>query len=379
MSTTFSVPVDSFGRVSESNLTSRLQTWEQLNLETLNLTDSHLQTNKTDSLNQFVSIELRDAVLQVMIIPIILVALVGVVNNVLNMATFWKMGFNVTTNISFFALSMTGFVSNCVIIVICASMLEVCGLMNLGVDLTEVLFLMTPVASSLSAFGSWVTAIVNVERCFSIFYPGRVKDVFTRKTTLSLIAGMFFLQVTNVSLNMSQMNPAVSKSPTGHEDQLVLDLSADDKDMYVSLMFWASSFTTLVCFCVVATSTTFLAIALQQRKRWLQSLPGGQSTSIKKDKKLIRAVVIISTVFIFCFAPGSLRILTIFAFPDLNPLDSRYKNFSFIAAAFIGLLHALSDSVNFFVYFQMSSNFRQCLKEWLCRSPVIMRNWVVPA
>ena len=326
---------------------------------------------------QIVSLQIRNIVMKVLCIPFLFVTITGILNNALNMLAFCRMGFKHTTNISLFVLSVADFITGWIYLFVAVTTLDMSGFVDLRVDVAEIQYLLAPIALSVAAFGTWVTAIINLERCFCIILPQKVERFFSRKNTIILITMMLFLQMINIVVNAATVRFVVIRSSaTGGRIQVAVDRCNFNTAMYEALTFSLSTIITLICFAIIVVSTIFLGVALKQRKRWLQSLPGSQHLAIEKDRKLVRTVVVISTTFILCFLPGALTILATLASHSLNPMDPRCENLNFITSAFISLFQAISGMMNFFVYFSMSSNFRSNLKELRCRMCIRSNNQV---
>ena len=331
-----------------------------------NSSESPTEVTETAPIQPLVSLELRDTLLGVINIPNLVVAIAGILTNTLNMLAFHRMGFHNTTNISFFSLAIADFTCEWLYASVAVLRLNISGVIDLGVDFTDAQYLFAPVILGVSTLGSWVTAIISVERCCCIVFPVTVKKVFTPKTTLRFIVGMLLFQIANIATNLTTVALALYRPPNSDRPQILIDRSKIDKELYIGLNLWASSFITFICFGIIVASTTFLVIALRQRQRWLQAQPHLQNGIIERDKKLVRTVAAISVIYIICYLPGFITVLTSFAIPGMNPLNRGTENLSFIQASYVSLFQSLSQMINLFIYFKLSSSFNRCLKELLC-------------
>ncbi|GFS09165.1 chemosensory receptor B [Elysia marginata] len=106
----------------------------------------------------------------------VLVGFLGLLTNIANVITFFRMGLTTTNNINFFALSIAD--------LFCAAYTTSClVLLHPFVDDVvwnfSLLSMMTVVHIlylCASAFGSWVTAVICVQRFCCIVYPMKVKS-----------------------------------------------------------------------------------------------------------------------------------------------------------------------------------------------------------
>ena len=220
-----------------------------------------------DTMQQILSLEKRILILKINSVPLLLVALIGLPTNVLNMLTFRKMGLYSTINISFFFLSIIDLVCECLYTFTALAFMEMSELIDISVELADVVYLLGPVAMGLIAIGSWLTALISVERCCCVVIPLKVKNIFTKKVTLGLILGMIIFQIASVTVCLTQMKFTMKPSPGDHWRKIVLDRSKIDKFLIAALVFGASSSITFICFIVIVASTVFLSIVLRQRER----------------------------------------------------------------------------------------------------------------
>ncbi|KAK3800922.1 hypothetical protein RRG08_060267 [Elysia crispata] len=276
-----------------------------------------------------ISFSLRNNLLAVNSSLIFLLGLAGLPTNVLNLLIFRTLGLDSSININFFALSTADFVCALLYIIEALILLDLSQILQLPMDLTDLEYLVASLGASVSSFGSWVTAIISVERCCCILLPVRVKHIFTRKLTVCLIVGMLVVQLVTLTASFSMMRLVLIRSPLGDRPKVGLADAATVSTLLVTLFFWGSSFPAFVCFALIVVSTIFLAITLRQRERWLQTLPGQRNENIEKNKKLVATVVAISAIYIACFLPGASTIGVYFAFPSLDAFNLHNEDCSY--------------------------------------------------
>ena len=103
------------------------------------------------------------------------IAIFGTLANVANIVVFYRMGFSVTSNISLFALAISDLICVFNILVIWLVHHPAFYYEEFYMRLTDIVILMIPIFHCSSAFGSWVTAIINVERSCCVVIPMKVK------------------------------------------------------------------------------------------------------------------------------------------------------------------------------------------------------------
>ena len=314
---------------------------------------------------QAISLDQRNLILKITSILIMVVTVVAFTTNILNIITFYRMHLYSTINLCFFALSIIDLACEFLYAVIALVMMGMSDLIDFGAEVTDLLYLLGPVVMGFSTLGSWVTAIVSVERCCWLVSGKRIKSFFTRRNTLSLILGMLLFQLISITVNLAQMRLSAVHLDRAGRKQIVLDRSKINSTFFLYIRFWSGAVVTFICFVIIASSTSFLGIKLRQRERWLQNPRCPRNALIRRAKTQVRAVIGVSASYIASHLPGMIFIvLTIFS-PALKPLDPHKDNLFLAIGSCIVLCQSLSDVINFFVYLKIISNFKICLRELL--------------
>ncbi|GFS14864.1 chemosensory receptor A [Elysia marginata] len=335
-----------------------------------NLTRPFIENGTSPVVTQLVSLSLRNTFLTVNGGILLLLSVAGLPINILNMMAFRKLGFDISMNISLFALSAADFACACLYAALAVIMQDMSGLIDLSIDLNDVQFMLGIVIVCLSAYGSCVTALINLERCCCVIFPTKFKDYFTRKSTICLLTAMLAVQMGIIATCTGSSSFSVTKSPTsGGRSRLRLKTSRLGRIFFIELLFWGASVPFMLSFVGIVVSTIFLSTALNQRNRWLKSLPGSQIETIAKNQKLVGTVVAISATYIICFLPKvTVSFVDLFN-PALNPMVTSKGNIAFVGVSFMRIFQAFSGMFNIFIYVKMNSKFRQYLKKLLCCSP----------
>ena len=312
-------------------------------------------------IQQLISLHMRNLIAMVNSSLILVVALAAMLVNILNCLTFRKIGLHSGINISFFCLSTADFVSAFCLAFIAVVMKDIAREIDLGIDLTDVGYTAGAVHLGVLSFSSWVTAVINAERCCCVVLPMKVKQIFTRKITIGLILGMLVFQTANTTAILATVRFAVVWSSQQNRPQVLLHMSTYNQKLSSILAFWGSTFVTAICCCVIVASTIFLAKSLRKRKETFQSMDGQQHRTMLRDQRLIRSAVGISTIFIACFIPTGTIYLVSFAYPAFHVYDPYLGNLAQATSSFSLIFQAVSGVVNIFVYFKMNSRYKQCL------------------
>ncbi|GFS16658.1 chemosensory receptor B [Elysia marginata] len=326
------------------------------------------EENATSSVEPFVSLSLRNTFMAINGSVLFLLAVSGIPINILNMVAFRKLGLSVSINISFFALSAVDFACACLYLFVAVIMQDMYGFIDIGVDISDVQYLSAFVLISFTTCGSFVTALINLERCCCVVLPVRVKDIFTRLSTVGLIAGMLLIQAAITAVHLASLSMTITTKSSMHSrPKIVLNRTRIDSDLHFALLWWGASFPTLISFAIVVICSIFLAFSFKQREKWLNSLAAPHNATIAKNKKLINIVVVISFIYIICYLPRViLNVAFIVTSSTTSPFETKSENLTLILSSFIRNFQALSGMCNTFAYLKMNTRFKQYLKNLLC-------------
>ena len=119
----------------------------------------------------------------------------------------------------------------------------------------------------------------------------------------------------------------------------------------------------ILCFGIVFISTLFLIIRLKQTVKWRSSAVNQTNTESSKETRVARSVVYICSIFITCFLPNVATDIARVSFKSLSLLNPKLRWLLSIIFIFNFLLQTMNSSLNIFVYYSMSSRYRQVFKE----------------
>lgn len=124
-------------------------------------------------------------------------------------------------------------------------------------------------------------------------------------------------------------------------------------------------------FTVISISTVVLVIKLKSKTKWRQkftaSLASDSRSTSSRDQTLSKMVVMISTMFIICYAPVCVIFVFLIAVPTACR-DGIFGNVYRILFSFAYILESINASFNIFSYYKVSSRYRQ-----ICRQTFIGR------
>ncbi|GFO08202.1 chemosensory receptor b [Plakobranchus ocellatus] len=314
--------------------------------------------------------------------------LMGTVTNVLNIMVFCRQGFRESINVSLCGLAVSDLGS-----LLTLQWLNICfnplfQQADLPFDPLQIEYIT----------GGWphvcfvritglITAYITLERCLCITMPLKVKLIMTPRNTVVYVISahlvMFACTAPAYSVNLPhwEWNPRRNRTILG----LRLTSNREEVEKYAHGLNNSFGFGT---FAVIIVLTIILASSLNSKTRWRdqatsaaaqtisQHAPGSQgavptaklasasgtvSSASKKDRRVVKMVVSISSIFVGCFIP----VTTIFiakiivpGFGKFGSQDNIYQAIMSIAFVF----ETINSSVNIFIYFKLSTKFRTTFK-----------------
>ena len=103
------------------------------------------------------------------------VCIFGLASNIANIVVFYKMGLSSVSNICFFCLAITDF--NCVSYILIVACAYHPGIEHtfLPIPMRDAVLIYDTVYYGFSAMGSWITAVINMERSCCVVFPMKVR------------------------------------------------------------------------------------------------------------------------------------------------------------------------------------------------------------
>ena len=132
-----------------------------------------------------------------------------------------------------------------------------------------------------------------------------------------------------------------------------------ERHLYLQCCF---SFPCFISFVVVLITSSFLIIRLKQSVKWRDSNVTKTAGESNKEKKVASLVILISSMFIICFLPNLFNVVTSAVTQEFSLFSPYVRWFVRTFYTFSFLFQAINSSVNIFVYYSMSTRFREVFK-----------------
>ena len=181
---------------------------------------------------------------------------------------------------------------------------------------------------------------------------------------MCLIAGMVAYQIASATPRSFAFTLARTTSPLTNQTIFVFEIT--NQAMDISSILASYSIPTFVCFFIVVVATVFLISRLNHSRRFRDSMVRQDNQTEKvsnKDIRLSRTVVLICIIFIIGATPNVFMFVAIIVYPELHVTMPRLGNISYVIVVGGILFHAISSSINIFVYFIMGQKFKSTFKE----------------
>ena len=134
-------------------------------------------------------------------------------------------------------------------------------------------------------------------------------------------------------------------------------------DILLPLVY--STTLTMLFFTTIAVTTIITAIRLRRVVQWRQrstsSVYGSVTTSVK-EIALTKMLVATSVLFIVCLAPTVMFHIASFMEPEFY-FTGRYYNLAYLLTNVMVFFLASNSSFNFFIYCNMSTRYRETLRD----------------
>lgn len=119
-----------------------------------------------------------------------------------------------------------------------------------------------------------------------------------------------------------------------------------------------------IAFVIIVVSTVALVIKLRTAAEWRKrsTCQAQEDRVSRRNQKVAKMVVMISTVFIICFIPVCVIMLAAVFEPELS-FGGKYLKISILFCSLGFVLESVNSSMNIFIYYHMSSRYRAIFRE----------------
>lgn len=297
-----------------------------------------------------------------------IVAISGIVSNIINLLIFAKQGYDNTVNISLSGIAVSDICTLVSIIwfTICANPLF--DESDVSVAFSEILYLTAAWPHCLFArITCIITVFITVERFLCVAIPLKIKNVITRTKTIIIVSSLFLSQILTAIPSYYTTTIDWKFFPDKNRSMLALR-RIQEREHVESISFVLQATMQAGSFILLIFFTAVLLVHLNKQKKWRGSSTSEtrKETISARDKKLVRMVVLIAVILIVCFTPGMVCFTAMALVPDFM-MGGPYDNVFWVVWSFPFMFQTANSSVNIFVYYNMSSKYRDTFDETFVR------------
>ena len=292
---------------------------ETLKLNTRSSYDISLTTSRTPSLttsmdtmgpvslgNPLLSHEAYTAILFGLSCPLICTGAIGIIANIIVIATYIKMGFKESINISYCALGISDLgvtITTCWGGIINILILTDAKLPFSALDISD--FTVFWPLEGLEKTTTCITAYITLERLLCVVFPLHVKRIVTRRKTIFVLVSIFLFVFGPTAFSVLQFYHRWVFHPVMNRTILHSFRSSIYVDFSYFLGIYVSTIINFTFLGVVWICTIFLAVTLRRSSKSRASTlgQGKDSASQVKTVRVIKTVLVIATVYLVCSTP----------------------------------------------------------------------------
>ena len=214
--------------------------------------------------------------------------------------------------------------------------------------------------------------VIAAERCLCVLFPLKAQTLMsTRTMAILLLAITPLVQLGSVIFPLKWRVEKTVNRRSGQSVWIFAPAQGPHQELISALFHIVFGFTLLfvmklVIIFIVVTCTVVTVIKLKQALAWrLTTSSSTCSDTQTQQTVLTKMLVVVCVFYVICSAPDSIMALFRVIEPEYK-LAGRYANTLLLTLSISSkVFSATNCSVNFFVYYSMSSRFREELRR-LC-------------
>ncbi|XP_059156840.1 neuropeptides capa receptor-like [Physella acuta] len=284
----------------------------------------------------------------------------GLITNTINIIVFIRLGLHDAVNVSLLGLAVSDIFSMIFLLLESACFNPMFQNIGLPFALMEVQFIVGGWPHiCFTRVVSWVTAFITFERCLCIALTLKVKTIITA-TRAKIAVVVIFLVVAGSAAPEFYVNQFVWKFYPGKNTSLIGLKFIEHRERFENVTFVLNNvLMQFVAFIAVIICTIILVVKLNEKTKWRSTTARGDNTETisSKDRKVVKMISFISSLFIISYLPSSVLFVAMAVRRDFHP--SGYFNMFHVTWSFAFVLEGVNSTITLFVYINMSSKFNR--------------------
>ncbi|XP_059177621.1 hydroxycarboxylic acid receptor 1-like [Physella acuta] len=284
----------------------------------------------------------------------------GILTNMLSIYVFIKMGFRDTVNISLICLTVSDLFSLLTLFLFNLCQTPEFYNLNLPFEPYDVAFLTVGWGHvGFSRITCSLTAFISIERCFCIALPLKVKSILTPFRTWIIVLALF--PISYLSVLPIYLTASLTIQFSAYRNRSLLVMTYNIQRGYMeSISSIVNNIIPVSSFIIIVVTTLIIVFELQRKATWRKTSTANKT--LVSDKKVEKIVMFISIIFIVCYLPSEILFLWMLIDPEIR-FDGKDSNLFKVSVSILYLAETVNASVNIFVYYFMSSKYKQVLKK----------------
>ncbi|XP_005096770.1 uncharacterized protein LOC101854565 [Aplysia californica] len=299
-----------------------------------------------------------------------------IVANIVNMIVFIKIGLEDGITVAFFALAISdllfvGFYLMVNVLAFLHNVLKLRQYLHFG----SLAFLLVWYSYAFFDASMLITVFLAVQKCACVAIPLLFKNVFTRSRCVVVVVVIYVGTFAWYMPLLSQQG--MLERFDSRTNTTTLLYKKPPHAMFMLNLFKSVSRTVLpgICLSLIIISVIVLTIKLKQASKFRQasashgnkdnnknsdSSSTKQNPSSSKELRVIKAVTLVSTIFVVCYIPDIVVSCCQIFFPEFSD-RGRYRNMRKLVDEIHSVMTTVNSSVNIFVYFTFNTRYREKL------------------
>ncbi|KAL8616342.1 hypothetical protein ACOMHN_056285 [Nucella lapillus] len=291
---------------------------------------------------------------------------VSFITNIINMVVFYKHGLQERINACLFILSLVDLLSVTAIFGFCSDvtyMFSIGKSSELGPSIRFYIDYYVVALYGLVTSSQMVYSVIALERCLCVTKPLLVKSFMSTKTTVIVLTTMTVIltggygPISGVRYGVVCLfNPADgSIAYVNYPNEFYFRNRFLMDFLYTALYGLILPGFSFIC---VIVCTIVTAVKLKKITKWRESVSSASNNVSSRDLAITRIIVVTSTLFITCIAPGVVMRSSFLIAPELK-FGGRHDNLAWVFRRFYILGSVVNNTCNFFIYYLSGTKFRE--------------------
>lgn len=294
------------------------------------------------------------------------VTVLGLITNIVNIVVFLRQGLKDTVNISLFGLAISDLSSLLFLFLLNLCFAPSVLVLDLPFYPSQIMWHLAWAHMIFTRITTGITGWITLERCVCIASPLKVKMWITTSRTVWFIIVLYVTMIGHVLPVFYTTQIRWVFDVTRNKSKLGI-VYMENRNHIEEVVFAINNVIPSAFFVLVTACTAILVRELRRKSKWRKktSVSTNESVASERDTKIIKMVVLISVVFIFCYSPGVIIQIWAIADDEFRP-DGRHKSVLYAYSSFMLHLESINSSVNLFIYVHVSSKYKRTFLQTFC-------------